>query len=151
MRTNAEHVLRENFKEVVGNISFAEYVKLESESDPGFFGWFFDEQIDDAFDLTQEQEEEFENFLKRLYAETGWFYRGFPEKIYASREDAEFDAAFDFAADAPEADYFDDNREFLVRKFEDDADDFVKRDDVVMPMKEALRCGLTTLDKLELR
>lgn len=151
MRTNAEQILRENFKNVEGGISFAEYVKLESESDPNFFSWFFDESIDDAFDLSQDQEEEFESFLKRLYAETGWFYRGFPEKIYNTRDDAEFDAASDFAADAPEADYFDADGDFLVKKFERDADDFVKRDDVVMTMKQALERGLTTLETLEIR
>ena len=69
MRTNAEQILRENFEALNDStMSFAEYVKLESESDPNFFRFFFNKEFDNDFnlDLSEEQEEEFVNFLNNL-------------------------------------------------------------------------------------
>ena len=154
MRTNAEQILRENYKSVEdASMSFAEYVKLESESDPNFFRFFFNEEFENDFDLdlTQEQEEEFKSYLKNLFVETGWFYKGFPEKIYKTRGDAEYDACSDFANDASSEDYFDESGEFFQNKFDRDAKAFVEEDGVVMPMKDAIERGLTAFEILEIR
>lgn len=134
-------------------MSFAEYVKTSSESNPNFFRFFFDEAFDNDFDLdlTQEQEEEFEKFLKGLFVETGWFYKGFTDKIYKTKEDAEFDAYSDFANDSSSEDYFDEEGEFFQDKFDGDAKAFVEEDGVIMTMKEAIERGLTTLEILEIR
>lgn len=154
MRTNIENVLRENFAELNDStVSFADYVKAESENDPNFFRFFFNEEFENDFDLdlTQEQEEEFENYLKTLFVETGWFYKGFPEKIYKTKEDAEFDAYSDFANDSSSEDYFDEEGGFFQDKFDYNAKAFVEESGVVMTMKEALETGLTTLETLEIR
>lgn len=154
MRTNIENVLRENFAELNDSTeSFADYVKAESENDPNFFRFFFNEEFENDFDLdlTQEQEEEFKNYLKNLFVETGWFYKGFPEKNYKTKEDAEFDAYSDFANDSSSEDYFDEEGEFFQDKFDRDAKAFVEEDGVIMTMKEALERGLTTLETLEIR
>lgn len=155
MRTNAEQILRENYKSVEdASMSFAEYVKLESESDPNFFRFFFNEEFENDFDLdlTQEQEEEFKSYLKNLFVETGWFYKGFPEKIYKTKEDAEFDAYSDFANDSSSENYFDEEGEFFQDKFEADAKAFVEEEDgVIMTMRDALKSGLTTFETLEVR
>ena len=102
-------------------------------------------------DLTQEQEEEFKSYLKNLFVETGWFYKGFPEKIYKTRGDAEYDACSDFANDASSEDYFDESGEFFQNKFDRDAKAFVEEDGVVMPMKDAIERGLTAFEILEIR
>lgn len=154
MRTNAEQILRENYKSVEdASMSFAEYVKLESESDPNFFRFFFDEAFENDFDddLSEEQIEEFETFLKTLFIETGWFYKGFTDKIYKTKEDAEFDAYSDFANDSSSDDYIDEDGELIQDKFDADAKAFVEEDGVVMPMKDAIERGLTTLETLEIR
>ena len=154
MRTNIENVLRENYAALNDSkMSFAEYVKLESESDPNFFRFFFDEAFENDFndDLSEEQIEEFETFLKTLFVETGWFYKGFTDKIYKTKEDAEFDAYSDFANDSSSEDYIDEEGELIQDKFDADAKAFVEEDSVIMPMKEALERGLTTLETLEIR
>ena len=154
MRTNIENVLRENFAALNDrSMSFAEYVRLESENDPNFFRFFFNEEFENDFDLdlTQEQEEEFKNYLKTLLVEAGWFYKGFPEKIYKTKEEAEFDAYSDFANDASSEDYFDEEGEFFQDKFDAYAKAFVEEAGVVMTMKDALERGLATLQTLEIR
>ena len=154
MKTNIENVLRENFEALNDStMSFAEYVKNESENDPNFFRVFFNEEFENDFnlDLTQEQEEEFENYLKGLFVETGWFYKGFADKIYKTKEDAEFDAYSDFANDSSSEDYFDEEGVFFQDKFDADAKAFAEDSDVVMTMKEAIDRGLTTLEMLEIR
>lgn len=64
IRTNAEQVLRENFENTT-DMTFAEYVSSESNSDPNFFRWLFNEEFENDFDsdLTDEQKETFNNFL----------------------------------------------------------------------------------------
>lgn len=44
---------------------FREYVECNSQSDPNFFRWLFNESFDNDFDsdLTQEHREAFQNFL----------------------------------------------------------------------------------------
>ena len=63
----AEKQLRENFKEVEES-TFAEFVKLESQSDPGFFRQFFNEEFNNDFDgeLTEEHKKLCEDFLDSL-------------------------------------------------------------------------------------
>ena len=60
--------LRENYKSSESEMSFAEYVKRESENDPNFFRWFFDEDLAEDFDasLSDEQREEFDDFVNSL-------------------------------------------------------------------------------------
>lgn len=49
------------------DISFKEYVERESQNDPNFFRFLFEEEFEDDFDfsLTDEQREEFEEFLEK--------------------------------------------------------------------------------------
>lgn len=69
MRT-IEKQLRENYEkyEVASNITFKEYVEREADNDPNFFRFFFNEEFDNDFDsdLSDEQKEEFENYLNSL-------------------------------------------------------------------------------------
>lgn len=49
MRTNATQILKENYQEYVNAcpetpVDFATWVELESESDPGFFRFLFDNE-----------------------------------------------------------------------------------------------------------
>lgn len=68
IKSNAEQILREYYEEVEGYITFREYVEFESDSDPGFFAWLFDDSDIDDFgkNLTSEQKEMFEDFLNSL-------------------------------------------------------------------------------------
>lgn len=60
--------LLENFINSESEMSFSEYVKRESENDPNFFRWFFDEEFDNDFNLSlsDEQLEEFNDFVNSL-------------------------------------------------------------------------------------
>lgn len=51
-----------------GENSLYEYVVAESQSDPGFFRWLFDEEFQNDFDssLDEDQKAEFESFLKKI-------------------------------------------------------------------------------------
>jgi hypothetical protein len=60
---------RENLRgENDGQISLKRYVKLESQTDPGFFRWLFDYNFEEDFDqsLTAEQKKVFEQWLDSL-------------------------------------------------------------------------------------
>lgn len=61
---NKLQVLNENR----GDVELSEYVKANSQSDPNFFRWLFDEEFDADFDssLTDEQKEEYKSFIKTL-------------------------------------------------------------------------------------
>lgn len=62
-------ILKENYnqQENKDEISFSEYVNLESQSDPNFFSWLFGSDcVDDQGHLTTEGEEAFEEFLAEL-------------------------------------------------------------------------------------
>lgn len=65
MKDNKIRVLRENYKNEESDISFVEYVKLCSESDPGFFRWLFDDDDLEDFDEC-DHAEEWEQFLAGL-------------------------------------------------------------------------------------
>jgi hypothetical protein len=51
-----------------GENSLYEYVSNESQSDPNFYRWLFDEEFDNDFDasLTEEQKEQFATWLEEL-------------------------------------------------------------------------------------
>lgn len=66
----ALQVLQENYENYRKNGSptdmttLREYVEAQSESDPNFFHWLFNsESIEDLTDLTEEQKEEYNDFL----------------------------------------------------------------------------------------
>lgn len=66
---NKVKILRENYDEYVKNCprspeSFGEWVELESESDPGFFRWLYDDECLKDFDCPDK--EKFNEFLKTL-------------------------------------------------------------------------------------
>lgn len=70
IRSNAKEILRSNYNEYSDKSeSFRDYVELSSQSDPSFFSWLFEEQLEE-FDasLSSEHREAFENFLKSLEA-----------------------------------------------------------------------------------
>ena len=58
-------VLQEEYAQDVSNISFKEFVKLSSESDPGFFRWLFDDDELSDFDEGSHTEE-WEDFLNNI-------------------------------------------------------------------------------------
>lgn len=62
------YIASEGGKEEERQLTLREYVEIESENDPNFFRWFFDEELDEDFDssLTDEQKEEFKEFLSTL-------------------------------------------------------------------------------------
>ena len=65
MKEDKIRVLKENYKNEESDISFVEFVKLCSESDPGFFRWLFDD--DDLEDCDEgDHAEEWEQFLAGL-------------------------------------------------------------------------------------
>ena len=72
IRSNAEQILRENYKGVEDkeDISLKEWVENESVNDPNFYYWLFPdaENLDGDFGsgITDEQKEEFDNFMKSL-------------------------------------------------------------------------------------
>jgi len=57
IRTNAQQVISENFKQVENSTTIANYAELEAQSDPGFYRWLFnDENISDfGSNLTNEE------------------------------------------------------------------------------------------------
>ncbi|WP_281799888.1 hypothetical protein [Segatella maculosa] len=65
-------ILMENFNKYKINggeepTTFKEYVMRESENDPNFFGWLFDDgHIEGDYDLTDEQKQEFDDFINSL-------------------------------------------------------------------------------------
>ena len=59
--------LEENFKASESEMSFAEYVKRESENDPSFWGWLFDDgNLEDYSDLSLEQSNSFDEMLESI-------------------------------------------------------------------------------------
>ena len=69
-KENKKQVLVENFSAYNGEepATLKGYVERESENDPGFFGWLFDDgNIGDfGFNLTDEQKKEYKDFLDSL-------------------------------------------------------------------------------------
>lgn len=69
----ALQVLQENYADYLRNgdhndiTTLREYVETQAESDPGYFRWLFNnDDLDDFADLTDEQKEEYQNFLNEL-------------------------------------------------------------------------------------
>ena len=69
----ALQVLKENYADYCRNgdpndiTTLREYVETQAESDPGYFRWLFNnDDLDDYADLTDEQLEEYKNFLDEL-------------------------------------------------------------------------------------
>ena len=62
-----KQVLIENYESAnnPADVSFKEYIETESKNDPNFFRFLFEESFDSDFDfsLSDEQKEEFEEFL----------------------------------------------------------------------------------------
>lgn len=58
-------ILQEQYAQDESNTSFSEFVKLSSESDPGFFRWLFDDDELSDFD-EGEHSDEWEDFLADL-------------------------------------------------------------------------------------
>ena len=62
--------LRENFNRSKSEMSFGEYVKRESENDPDFFRWLFDDDNLDGYStLSIEQSNEFDEMLETIALE----------------------------------------------------------------------------------
>ena len=69
----ALQMLKENYDNYRRNgepddsTTLREYIEASAESDPGFFRWLFNnDDLDDFADLTDEQKEEYQNFLNEL-------------------------------------------------------------------------------------
>lgn len=69
----ALQVLKENYDnyrrhgDLDDPTTLREYVETQAESDPGFFRWLFNnDDLDDFANLTDEQAEEYQNFLDEL-------------------------------------------------------------------------------------
>lgn len=69
----ALQMLKENYDNYRRNgdsndiTTLREYVETQAESDPGYFRWLFNnDDLDDFADLTDEQVEEYQNFLDEL-------------------------------------------------------------------------------------
>lgn len=66
-KENKIQILLENFKQVEKSENcknVADYARLESIADNGFFWWLFEDDYLDT--LTSEQKEDFEDFLNEL-------------------------------------------------------------------------------------
>ncbi|MBR8726263.1 hypothetical protein [Bacteroides pyogenes] len=65
IRTNAEEILKENYRQGKHEISFMEWLELESENDPYFWMWLFnDENLESPTLLTDEHRQLYIDFLK---------------------------------------------------------------------------------------
>ena len=58
-------ILQEQYAQDESNVTFSEFVKLTSESDPGFFRWLFDDDELSDFDEGSHTEE-WEDFLNNI-------------------------------------------------------------------------------------
>ncbi len=69
---NKKQVLVENFNEYKFNggeepATLRGYVEREADNDPNFFGWLFDNgNIEGYADLTDEQKEDYKEFINNL-------------------------------------------------------------------------------------
>ena len=71
-KENKEQVLVENFSAYNGEepATLKGYVEREADNDPNFFGWLFDNSdIEGHADLTDEQKQEYKDFLGNLHDE----------------------------------------------------------------------------------
>lgn len=70
-REYKEQILREQYNYYIANgdddITLREYVEREAESDPLFFIWLFDDgKLDRPVKMSDEQKEEYREFLEEL-------------------------------------------------------------------------------------
>lgn len=66
---NKKQVLVENFSAYNGEepVTLRGYVEREADNDPNFFGWLFDDgNIESYSDLTDEQKQEYKDFVDSL-------------------------------------------------------------------------------------
>lgn len=91
--------------------------------------------IQEWIDQNRIEVEEVENGVNKK----GWFYEGFPDKIYDTKEEAQIAAGKDFANDADSDEYYDEEGE-LTDRYEEDADEYIKSK--IMPISEAITKGL---------
>lgn len=72
IRSNAEQLLRENYRGIENKkvMPFRKWVENESKNDPGFFYWLFscagNLSGDFGGGMTEEQKEEFKEFLSKM-------------------------------------------------------------------------------------
>lgn len=67
IRSNAEQLLRDSYRQGKHEISFMEWLELESEGDPDFWRWLFDDgDLDGEYTLTDEHKELYKEFLENL-------------------------------------------------------------------------------------
>ena len=59
-----KQILAENFRNGDSELSFSEWVQIESDNDPGFFRWLF--EIDSIGDFDCPNKESFDKFLEWL-------------------------------------------------------------------------------------
>ena len=59
-----KQILSENFRNGDSELSFSEWVQIESDNDPGFFRWLF--EIDSIGDFDCPNKESFDKFLEWL-------------------------------------------------------------------------------------
>ena len=69
---NKKQILVEHFNEYKFNggeepATLRGYVEREAENDPGFFGWLFDDgNLEGYYDLSEEQMQEYNQFINNL-------------------------------------------------------------------------------------
>lgn len=67
---NRLQILKENYSQNEGELTFREYVELVVESDPYFFNWFFGSESDNIGDfgmgMSKDQEIEYNEFINSL-------------------------------------------------------------------------------------
>ena len=68
IRSNARQIIEEQYKSSSSDCTLREYVLTESENDPNFFRWLFNEELDEDFDmsLSNEQRVSYNEFLETL-------------------------------------------------------------------------------------
>ncbi|WP_034540782.1 hypothetical protein [Bacteroides pyogenes] len=67
IRSNAEQLLRDSYRQVKQSMPFMEWLELESENDPCFWMWLFDdENLESPTSLTEEHEELYKKFIEIL-------------------------------------------------------------------------------------
>lgn len=68
-KENKKQVLVENFSAYNGEepATLKGYVEREADNDPNFFSWLFDNgDIESSADLTDEQKQEYKEFINKL-------------------------------------------------------------------------------------
>ena len=68
IKQNAQQVLKERFKNVENATTLYDYAKLESQSDPGFYRWLFnDDTISDfGSNLSEDEMDEANKYMYRM-------------------------------------------------------------------------------------